>query len=260
MDDILQFTARDLELFLLVLMRIGTLFVTAPVFGSMGIPMQLKAAFSLLLTALLFPLINMQTAVLPESMPGMAVLIGKEISIGVAIGFAATFVFQGLQLAGSLISTQMGIAMAEIIDPVTQQEIPLIGQYLTLMGTIIFLVIDGHHLLLEALLDSFRAVPLTMVNFSGAFFGQLLDMSRDIFIVGVKLGAPVFVSIFLLTIILGVLQRVVPQMHIFSIGFPLKIISGFLLMAFFLDFFVYCFEKIFAQLHGDVELLIRYLS
>jgi flagellar biosynthetic protein FliR len=260
MYDILQFTVRDLELFLLVLMRMGALFLTAPVFGSGSIPAPLKAALSMILTMILFPVINIQSAVLPESSVGLAVLILKELTVGVAVGFAATFAFQGLQLAGGLISRQMGLDMAEMLDPVTELEVPVVGQYLVLLGTVIFLVIDGHHWLLQAMAESFRMIPLTQMRFAGEFLGQLLEMSRNIFITGIKVGAPVFISLFLLTVILGVLSRVVPQMHIFSVGFPLKVLSGFLLMVFFLDFFLYCFEKVFVQLHADVELLIRCLA
>jgi flagellar biosynthetic protein FliR len=225
----IPFNVEQVIFFLLVFVRISTIIALLPVFGSWSIPFQLKVGLSLLLAVILYGSImskGVETAI--EFSPGLFILlIMKEVMVGLAIGFVSSMLFTAVQFAGMLIDTEMGFGFVELADPFSDEPITVLGQFQVIIFTILFLLFNGHYFLILAIQKSFELVPLMGVNFSGdKMTAHIIVMISNIFILALKFSAPVYVTLFLTELALGVIARTVPQINIFFVGMPLKIIVG----------------------------------
>ena len=162
----------------------------------------------------------------------------------------------------------MGFGMANVIDPLSSLQVPLIAQFQYLLAALIFLCIDGHHWLLQAIAASFKVISFSEVLSStnsvllhpvkAAVF--LVEMFRDIFIIAIKISAPTMVALFLTSVALGILARAVPQINIFILGFPIKIAVGLLSLATSLPLFVYVLQGLFLNMREDISALLSVIS
>jgi len=247
----------QLILFLLLFARITSMIVVAPVFGHLTIPLQVKAALGLFLSFVLFPMVSATGPQVDVPMMALVVMALQEIATGALIGFAAGLMFAGIRYAGEIVSLHMGLSFANILDPDTNQNNPVIGQFLYLTTILIFLTINGHHFLIEALYLSYSGVPLGTFTFAPSVSHELIRMVGMVFVVGVKFAAPVLVAIFLNNIAMGILARVMPQMNIFSISFSLNIGVGLLVLMTTAPLVVYVFKKALAGFEQNVLELIK---
>ena len=257
-DNPFAFTPQQAAAFILILMRTAGLFLTSPLFASQNIPGLLKAAWALLTAMLLFAV-----ATIPPDVPvggaafGMAV--AKEMLVGFLIGTVAMLMFAGIQLAGQVIDIQMGLGMVNIIDPLTSTQVSVMGQYFYLVATLVFLAVDGHHLLLRALSDSFELVPLGTAHLSAPVAVLINSKASAMFLVSFRVGAPVIGALFLTNLALGILARTVPQMNVFIVGMPLNVAVGLLVSAISMGFYAYVLQGIFGGLHRDLAVLLHAL-
>jgi flagellar biosynthetic protein FliR len=225
----IPFNVEQVIFFLLIFVRITTIIALLPVFGSWSIPFQLKVGLSLLLAVILYGSIMSKVIVTAiEFSPGLFILlIIKEVMVGLAIGFVSSMLFTAVQFAGMLIDTEMGFGFVELADPFSDEPITVLGQFQVIIFTILFLLFNGHYFLILAIQKSFELVPLMGVNFSGdKMTAHIIVMISNIFILALKFSAPVYVTLFLTELALGVIARTVPQINIFFVGMPLKIIVG----------------------------------
>jgi flagellar biosynthetic protein FliR len=150
--------------------------------------------------------------------------VGKEILIGAAFGLVAQMLFAAVQVAGGLIDINAGFAIASVIDPSSNLNITVLGRYYNLLATAAFLGIGGHQWLVAGIVKSFDLAPVTAMPNSAAIVNGVLARADDIFLVALMIGAPVIVTLFVSDIALGILARAVPQMNVFIVGLPLKIV------------------------------------
>jgi flagellar biosynthetic protein FliR len=261
MEQILQSAAGDGPLFLLVLFRVTGVMIFAPVFGSGMAPAPVKIFLSLVLSVLFFPLV--QAPGTPLAMDANVLVLGViwELSVGLLIGFAAALLFAGVQFGGHLIDQELGILQANLLDPMLNEQISIMGQFKVLLATLIYLLINGHHLLLAAVSDSFRAVPLLGVQFSRGVALHLSDtLMRDVFRMGIEIAAPALVTLFLVTIAMAFMARTAPEMNIFALSFSLRIAVGFLVVALGVGLFVVGFESRAIRQSGAVQALVGMLG
>lgn len=260
MFDVLNFSLEDLQVFILVLVRVSSLFVVAPLLGAKTIDNRIKAAASLIMAVIMLHTVDRTGFAAVDNFFLLTPYILREFMTGIVIGFAAGFIFYSLQFSGHMIGRQMGIAMANVFDPETEEQVPVIGQYFTLFATILFLLIDGHHWLIRAFMESYKAVPLAGLKFTDLFYDKIIILSSDIFVIGVKVAAPVFVSLLMLTLIMGVLARAVASMNIFAVGFPIKILGGMVMLLIFVEIYADIFLKVFTSFQHDIETLISVMA
>lgn len=258
-----DFNPKDVVAFILILVRLAGLFITAPVYSSRNIPPQLKAAWVLLMTFLVFPVVSYQPAALP--VPGLALGLAviKEAAIGMCLGFGALLLFTGIQMAGQIIDIQMGLGMVNIIDPITNAQISVMGQFYFMVATLVFLGVDGHHLLIRAVVDSFSKLPLGESRFTPALGTEMVRLFSNVFFIAFRVGAPVIGALFITNLALGVVARTVPQMNVFIVGMPLNMGVGLLIVAVSMSFFVYTLQDMFhgvRGLGGDLAILIHTLK
>ena len=230
--------------------------LTAPIFNSRNIPVLFKVGLSFAVSLILFPILNLGDLSVRFEPVLLVIGIIGEILIGIIIGLSVRMLFEGIQLAGQLVGLQMGLAMANIIDPVTSEQVPLLAQLNNLIAVLIFLAINAHYWFLRALVESFRLVPPFSFHFSNSLMEQLISLSGNIFVIAVKVGAPVIAVLLFMSVAFGLVARTVPQMNIFFVAMPLKILVGLMFFVFSLPYIASFIELLFSDLgNGILKLL-----
>lgn len=257
--DPLNFTLTDVYRVLLLMFRTGALVMTVPVFGHISIPRILRVWFIILLAVLIFPSSVVSDITPPSTMLHLALVILSELAVGFLMGFAVIILFSAVQFAGHIIGLQMGLAVANVIDPMSAGQISVISEFYYILSLLIFLLINGHHIVIEALVRSFELVPLGGAVFGANIETYFIDLSFMVFVVGIKLAAPVVVTLFIINAILGIVARTVPQMNVFIVGFPLAIGVGLAFIGFSFPFFYMLLNKVFMGLEGNLISIIRML-
>ncbi|HZG47552.1 MAG TPA: flagellar biosynthetic protein FliR [Allosphingosinicella sp.] len=221
----------QLWVWMVAMIRPGAAFIAAPVFGASSVPVQLR-----LIVALAVGIPGLQTTgfVLPEeglaSIAGFALVAG-EVLAGLAIGFAVQIGFAAATIAGELIGNAMGLGFSALVDPATGNANPVIGQFLSIVGTFLFLSIGGHLMLAVTVVESYRALPPGQAWLAEESLRQLVYFGSVLFAAGVSVALPVAFSIVLVQIMMGVLSRTAPALNLFAVGFPAAILAGLVLLA-----------------------------
>jgi flagellar biosynthetic protein FliR len=261
MENILDLATKDWPLFVLVFFRISGVMMFAPVFGSAMAPASVKIFLSLVLALLLFPLAQAREGSVPVEGTVLALGVVWELSVGVLIGFASALLFAGVQFGGHLIDQELGLLQANLLDPLSNEQISIMGQFKVFLATMVYLLINGHHLLIGAVSDSFRAVPLMGLNFSRGAALHLSDtLMRDVFRMGIEIAAPALVTLFLITIAMAFMARTAPELNIFALSFSLRIAVGFVVVALGVGLFVVGFESRQVRQSAAVQALVGMLG
>ena len=255
--DLINYGAEKVQLFILLLMRTGGILMTAPIFSHNSIPRRVIIGMTLGLAVVLMPLVSDFSLPQTESLIELVFLCLKEVIVGVIIGLVFTIIFLGIRLAGSIVGYQIGFAMVNVMDPNSPNPVSILGEFWYLLATLLFLMINGHHIILSGLVDSFKIIPLGMATPSGQVGEWFIKYSSYVFILAIKFAAPVIITIFLTEVCMGVLARTMPQMNIFIVGFPLKIFVGLFLIAASLPAFSYVLMKVCANLDNELSHLMR---
>lgn len=225
----MKYFVYHFQVFLLILMRLNAMMAVAPFFSSGVIPFRIKALIAFLITLVIFPIVANNMYDIPAAMGGYFLCVIKEILIGIFIGFLVSIIFTAFQLAGQYFAVQIGFGINEVLDPLAQVSIPLIGQLKNLIGLLVFLVINGHHFLIKALYRSYELAPIFTLSkaTSEGLLKFLVHSMSGMFVIALKIALPVVATIFLVTISLGILAKAAPQMNILMLGFPFKISVAF---------------------------------
>lgn len=218
------------DVFILVLVRMTGLFVTAPIFGRRNVPAYLKIGFSFFLALILVNTVTMPAPGYFDSVYAFVFLVAKEFLVGVIIGYVSFLVFSAIYLAGQLIDTQIGFSMVSVMDPMSNIQVPVSSNFYFIISMLIFLSINGHHMLIQALFKSYTMVPLGAAKLDTAIMNDILRVFGDIFIIGFKISAPILAAILITDVALGVISRTIPQLNVFVVGMPLKIALGVLII------------------------------
>lgn len=248
------------EGFLLVIGRMSGLFIVSPVFSGRQIPIQVKILLILFLSGMV-TFINPIRAGVPITNSGMFLLaLGLEILVGYTLGFVAYVIFAGIQLAGQLMDMQMGFGIVNVIDPQSGTQVPLIGNFQYLAAIMVFLGMNGHHLLLRALNDSYQLIPVLGASFDGQILEFIMEMGAYMFVIALKLAAPVVAALFMADLALGFIARTVPQMNVFVVGLPLKIGAGLVMVMLTLPVFIWFTQILMERFFGQLDTLIFLLG
>jgi flagellar biosynthetic protein FliR len=256
----LKISLPQLQLFFFVFLRVGAILMSIPIFDSRGIPFFFKMALAFAIGIVLFPLLKLDVAPVASGLFALGIGAAGEIFLGLAIGFSAKLLFAGIQLAGQLAGYQMGLAIANVMDPATSEQVPLLAQFYKLIGLLVFLSINAHYWFIKALTESYRLIPPLNVNFGSSFMEQLIQLSGNMFVIALQVGAPVIAAMLLTSVAFGLVARMVPQMNVFIVAMPLKIGVGLLFIGFGLPYFTAFLENIFNDLGQDIILMLKAMS
>ena len=217
---------------MLIFLRVAAIVFSAPVLDTNTIPAVFKAGLALAVSILLLPAVDTVVTVKDLSLMTFVIGVFSEIAIGVTIGLSVKLLFAGIQLAGQIVGYQMGFAVANVVDPATSAQIPILAQFYNLTAMLVFLAINAHHLFFSALVDSYTILPPLSMHISPQLVEMMMRLAANMFVVAVKVGAPLIAVMLMVSVALGMVARTVPQIHIFIVAMPLKIVIGlfFLLM------------------------------
>lgn len=217
--------------FILILTRVGAAVGTAPVLGGRSVPMQAKLALTLLVSLVLLAANWQRLAPLPGSWAELLAVLVQHLAVGLLLGFATGLVFAALQMAGQLVGLQVGFALADTVDPVSEFNVALLDQFYNILAALIFLAIDGHHWLMLALLRSFDLVPLTQATLNVPSPEELAVLTANVPALALQVAFPVMAALVVADVALGILVRIAPQINVFVVGMPLKVAIGLVAMA-----------------------------
>lgn len=234
-----------LVLFALILARVSALVATAPFFSAQTIPMSIKMGLVGILT--LFVMVHSRTVPQVGDLNALRLigLIGAEMLLGALMGTAVAVLFGALGMAGQLVGTQMGLSMANMMDPVSFQQTSLMGQVLNVMAILLLLVFDGHLMMLRALFESFEIAPVSQLVPQGpVILDDLVHLGGKMFEFGLRMAFPVVVAVLFINFGLAIVARTVPQVNVFQLGFILTISIGIVVLAASLPGFSQVFHRL----------------
>ncbi len=231
---------NNFPLFMVVFFRIGGMFFFAPIFGNAHIPIPVRVAIALMFAFILYPYIDKGQTILPSTLIPYAFVILKEIAIGAVVGFAASIIFSAFVMAGYLISNQMGLDTAVIVDPSSEtgEEEQTISVFYNMVAVLIFLTIYGHHWFIKTTVQSFVTIPIGGFDYTTVTFAKILALFKSFFVMGIKISAPSLVVLLLTVVILGLMTKVAQEINVFVVAYQIKILIGFFVLIVSLPFVI----------------------
>lgn len=246
--------------FLLVLVRVTGFMATVPIFSYRNVPVIHKIGLSVVLS--FFILSTLQTPIIALDGEYFLLLI-KELMVGLSIGFIAAIILYALQIAGGFIDLQMGFAIANVFDPQTGIQSPLIGRYLYIFAILFLLSIDAHHMLLNGIYQSYQFAPIdeTVFMFGDGSVARLVaDTVVTMFYVAFQMAIPVVGCLFLVDLALGIVSRTVPQVNVFIVGLPLKIFVSFFVLLLVLPIMFQMIESLTVDMLEAMRKMMKLLG
>lgn len=232
----LLFSIQGVIAFLLVVSRVSGMLSTAPLFSTFPVPVQLKALLAALVSFIIYPLvIHANTYQVPTDLIMLTLMVFKELFVGILIGFSARLIFDAIHMGGQLLSIQMGLSMAQTMDPITKQRSPAIGQFYMFIASIIFIQINAHQWLFTSIYESYKAIPLGLnFEFTAHLVPKIIYFTSQLFPIALGIVMPIFALMFLVDIALAFMSKMMPQMNIFMVAMPLKAYLGITLIFLFI--------------------------
>ncbi len=258
------FTEAEIVPFFASLTRVMGLFLVIPIFGDSNIPPLVKIFLSFTINMVVFPIAVAKGLAHAESLAtsdlGIIGLVLKECAVGLTLGFVAKLFFDGLTFAFGHMGNQMGFNMASAYDHHTEANIPVISQMIMIFATLLFLALNGHHLFLRALVQSYEVVPIGGFVFTKSVAAFVLETSTQVFWIAAKLSAPMALMIFLINCAFGIVAKAVPQINVFVVSFTINILAGFLVLSLTLPVSGASVGEVFQQMAERMIYLLKFLT
>lgn len=254
---IFNFSPEEVLTFVAVLIRFSTLVAVLPFTGDRMIPAPIKVLLSLAITLALFPALVRTGAVRPgdayqwgATTSSIVMTVGAEALFGLVLGFVGRLVFDAILLAGNLTGTFMGFAAASQFDPHTEAQTQTVAEIQMALAMLLFLALDGHHLMLHSVLGSYSIVGLGQAGVTGLLSQQLIEVTGNVIKFGLQLTAPVAISIFAINVFFGVFSKAMPQVNILILSFAITSFVGLVVMMVSMGEFGSVATELFARM-GD---------
>lgn len=242
----IEFLMGSFSEFIVVLMRLSGIMFTAPIFSNDNIPIKLRGMIVLVVSLVAFPpLAEKGIIVAPETFVELMTIGGGEVVIGATIGFIVRLVFTIFRVSGQFYSIQMGFGIINVFDPLAQTSVPIISQLKSVIISVLFIIVNGHHYVLQAIFRSYEWIP-TIYQFDLSIAShEFLVHFRRVFSIGFMIGTPLIGVVFLMTVSLGILSKLAPQMNVMVIGFAVKVLVGLLVFVFLAGPFITVAQTLF---------------
>lgn len=248
------------KLFLLVFVRVAGLLVSAPVLGSASYPNTGKIALSAAIALIIMPALPASAEPFPNEGLPFAILALGEAVIGVLMGLVITLVFAAVQVGGQIMDLQTGFGMMNIFNPALESQFPVFGFFLFILAVLYMLTFGWHHLMIKGLVATYASIPLGGVVYRPELFLEASRWGTAMFVDGLMIAAPVAAAMVMAYATLGLLGRVVPQIQLFVVGFPITIALGLFITAFSIGAYLSFLDGAFYRTFRDVETLVRGLG
>ncbi len=245
--------------FILIVIRVAAILWLLPIFSSRAVSVPYKAGLSLVIAFFLFDLVSVNQG-LGNDPYYMLLLIIKEMFIGLMISFFVRILFAIVSSAGEIAAFQTGFSFARSMDPNTMNYVSVLEQFKNILAVIIFFAIDAHHILIQGMVVSFKEIPVGAVVLNKSFLQYMGGMTGRVFSAGLKIGAPLIVTLFIVELALGLLARMVPQVNIFVEGMPMKILITMVVLTFSLGITVTSIANLFKNMDMEILKIMRLMA
>jgi len=253
MEKIVDTIYNNIEYFLLILLRVSALIISSPIFGRKTLPNTLKIAFCIVLSYFVMLTHPVAPEIRYNNIVEFALLCVKELLFGLVLGYVTTLFFSIPQTAGYVIDMQLGFGMVNIFDVQNNISVPVSGNFLYVITMLSFLAVNGHQQLIYVVQNTFTSIPAGQVQLNAALGYSALEVFAESFVMAVKVAMPMIAAGIMGEIIMGVIVRTTPQMNVFVVGIPLKIILGLMALILLLPVYVQytntIFDKMFSSIH-----------
>ncbi len=224
--------------------RIAAFIAVVPIFGARIVPTRIRLMIAIALTMVIVPILPPPSAAVnPLGVDGL-LTTAAQVMIGLAMGFAVKLIFSAIETGGHLIAQTMGLGFAQMNDPANGVSVPVVSQFYIIVGTLMFLALNGHLVLIDVLAESFTMLPVAMQGISSDGLWVLISWSSWIFTGAVLIALPVMVALLLVNVAFGVMMRAAPQLNVFAVGFPMTLTFGFIFMLVSLPIFLPQFSNL----------------
>ena len=224
--------------FSLILIRVSMILILAPVFGSEIVPAQVKIVLAVALSFVLMSVVKVDPSFFPESAVSLVYLILKELMIAMVLALLIRLVLEAVQFAAMYIGYQMGFAIVNVMDPQSGSQVSVLSQFAYILALLIFLSVNGHHIIIKALVQSFATAPPGGMIMAPLVLQEVIAAFGQMFVVAIKIGAPTLGILFCSKVAMGIVAKTVPQMNVLFVGMPMDIFIGLLVFGLSLSFFV----------------------
>ncbi|MBF0201799.1 MAG: flagellar biosynthetic protein FliR [Desulfamplus sp.] len=229
------YNLEEFKLYLLVLARFSTVLFMMPIFGSKMLPDMLKAALAMVLSLLFYSVVDIEPSLLPDTVLETVLLVIFEVMMGIMMGTCIRLFFGAVQLAGQIIGFQMGFSMINVVDPQSGANVSIMEQIGYWTCLLVFIILNGHHIILLCVIESFTLVPPGGFVLQREMVDTLLAQGSRLFILSIKIGAPIIASLLFTSVAFGLIGKFAPQMNIMIVAFPMKIVVGLVLFGLALE-------------------------
>lgn len=247
-------------IFLFIFIRVTAVFVTAPLFSNKAFPAMAKVALALVISYLIFTFIDKDSIQLEITISFIFTNVIKEILTGVILGFSVALLFFAISFAGTIIGFDIGMAMAQVLNPTEETNNNVLGEYLYILAILILILINGHHYIIRSITYSFTIVPIGMYTLNTEVFDFIVKMGASVFVLAVKIASPILVSFFLVHLAEGIMARVIPEMQVFFVTYPLKIGIGIVMLMVTIPLYVYLIKNLLHSYEDKLYQLIQTMS
>ena len=243
--------------FSLILIRVSMILFLAPVFGSEIVPAQVKIALALTLSLILVSVVKVDTSVFPESIIAFVHHIVMELMLGMLMALLVRLILEAVQFAAMYIGYQMGFAIVNVIDPQSGSQTSVMSELAYILALLIFLIINGHHIIIKGLIQSFAMAPPGGVNMPPLALREVLNAVGQMFVIGIKIGAPALGVLFCAKVAMGIVAKTVPQLNVLFVGMPMYIFIGLLIFGLSLTFFAPILERAISGVDSSIQTLLK---
>jgi flagellar biosynthetic protein FliR len=231
-----------------------------PFFNTRIFPVLSKAGLSLMVTVVLFPVLGNQMFEFPGSLLGMMQLILAELMMGIILGLLVQVFFEGVKMMGQLVGFQTGFAIANIIDPQSGIQVSILSNMAYFVAMILFLLLNGHHILLHAMKESFEMIPVGALTLHLDMLAKTMHFYGDMFVIAVKIGAPALAALLFTKVAFGLIVKLIPQMNIMIVAFPVQIVIGLMFFGVSLNILLLFTEAYLGDLRSLLMNTMAWLS
>jgi flagellar biosynthetic protein FliR len=225
--------------FALILLRMSAFLFTAALFSLPAMNAPLKVLLAVVLTMIVAPTLKPGPEIFTGFSDGLPLIAAREVLVGLVLGFLTRLFFFSVSMTGDLISISLGLNSAQLYNPMMASQGSVVEQFHVLLGSMFFLLINGHHMLIGAIIQSFELLPAGVLSFRVGPLGEMAAFGQDLLIITLKMSAPVMASILIANIAMGILGRAIPQINVLVTSFPVTIMLGLAVMFICLPLFVF---------------------
>ena len=250
--DVLSF-----QYFILVFSRLASMVSFSPIIGSGAVPVQTKIGFSFLLSLIIYPIVARDLPPIPGHIILFWILLAREALIGMLIGLISSLMFSAIQLSGQIFGMQIGFGIVNVIDPLSEEQTSLLGEFVFILAILLFLVMDGHHVFVRIIANSYKIVPMGSFSFTEPLGMEVTRWLTKAYVIAFKIGAPMIFCLLLISAAMGIIARAVPQMNIFIVGLPINIFAGLFVLGATIMLMAYLMRGYFDSAFRDIIMMLR---